>query len=210
MSSTPSPPPAPSSGDEPPTRRSGPSSTEPPSPGARPDTRSDASGAGAPATGASVAGASGTGEGNGARNADGNGDARPNTAWQWTLRVFAVIGAAGVLVSSAVAIWGLPAAVQSSEVAKQAEARERKKDKQDDAKEERLTVGPAIDIAAAEPNLYYGRRFAFAQRTTGTESLPDGGFMSKKYWAWFAKNKGLRVNEATFASPSFPSTGARW
>ncbi|MEU5580745.1 hypothetical protein ABZ791_29150 [Streptomyces huasconensis] len=172
---------------------------------ARPDTGSGASGAGASVAGTPATGASGNGEGNGARNADGNGDARPNTAWQWTLRVFAVIGAAGVLVSSAVAIWGLPAAVQSSEVAKQAEARERKKDKQDDAKEERLTVGPAIDIAAAEPNLFFSRyQFAFAQRTTGAERLPDGGFASEEYRAWFRKNKGLPVSEATVRVTIFP------
>ena len=118
--------------------------------------------------------------------------------------MFAVIGAIGVLVSSAVAIWGLPAAVQSSEVAKQAETREQNQDKQDDAKEERLTIGPAIDIAAGEPNLYFSRRYALAQRTTDAESLPDGGFLSHKYWAWFAKNKGLRVNEATVRVTIFP------
>ncbi|MFF5126617.1 hypothetical protein ACFY41_06685 [Streptomyces syringium] len=118
--------------------------------------------------------------------------------------MFAVIGAVGVLVSSAVAIWGLPAALQSSDVAKQAEAREQNKDKQDDAKEERLTVGPAIDIAAGEPNLLYGGRFALAQRTTNAQSLPDGGFLSDKYRAWLVKNKGLRVNEATVRVTIFP------
>ncbi|MEW2390144.1 hypothetical protein AB0933_17530 [Streptomyces venezuelae] len=118
--------------------------------------------------------------------------------------MFAVIGAVGVLMSSAVAIWGLPSAVQSADVAKQAEARERNKDKQDDAKEKRLTVGPAIDIAAGEPNLFYGGRFALAQRTTDAKSLPDGGFLSDKYRAWFVKNKGLRVNEATVRVTVFP------
>lgn len=181
MSSTP-PPSLPPPGNEPP--RSGSPSTEPSSPDPGPTrvgTRSAASG-----------------------DRDGDGNARPNTAWQWTLRVFAVIGAIGVLVSSAVAIWGLPAAVQSSDVAKRAEARERNKDKQDDAKEERLTVGPAIDIAAGDPNLHFSRRFALAQRTTNADSLPDGGFLSHKYWAWFAKNKGLRVNEATVRVTIFP------
>ncbi|WP_030794859.1 hypothetical protein [Streptomyces sp. NRRL S-920] len=118
--------------------------------------------------------------------------------------MFAVIGAVGVVVSSAVAIWGLPAAVQSSDVAKQAEARERNKDKQDDAKEERLTIGPAIDIAAGDPNLSFSHQFALAQRTTNAASLPDGGFLSDKYWAWFAKNKGLQVNEATVRVTIFP------
>ncbi|MET9549856.1 hypothetical protein ABZY36_31770 [Streptomyces sp. NPDC006627] len=115
-----------------------------------------------------------------------------------------MIGALGVLVSSAVAVWGLPAAVRSSEVAEQAEAREKNKDKQDDAKEERLTIGPAIDIQAGEPNLYFSRRYALAQRITNAESLPDGGFLSHKYWAWFAKHKGLRVNEATVRVTIFP------
>ncbi|MEV0253057.1 hypothetical protein AB0H82_02110 [Streptomyces sp. NPDC050732] len=115
-----------------------------------------------------------------------------------------MIGAVGVVVSSAVAIWGLPAAVQSSDVAQQAEARERNKDKQDDAKEERLTVGPAIDIAAGEPNLLFGGRFALAQRTTKAADLPEGGFLSDEYRAWFAKNKALRVNEATVRVTIFP------
>ncbi|MBB5108843.1 hypothetical protein [Streptomyces spectabilis] len=118
--------------------------------------------------------------------------------------MFAVIGVIGVLVSSAVAIWGLPAALESSEAAKQAETRERNKEKQDNAKEERLTIGPAIDIAAGEPNLEFSRRYALAQRTTNEESLPDDGFLSNKYWAWFAKNKGLRVNEATVRVTIFP------
>ncbi|WP_399935016.1 hypothetical protein [Streptomyces kanamyceticus] len=115
-----------------------------------------------------------------------------------------MIGVIGVLVSSAVAIWGLPAALQSSEVAQQAEARERSKDRQDDAKEERLTIGPAIDIAAGEPNLAFGGKFALAQRTTKAGSLPDGGFLSREYWAWFSKNKGLRVNHATVRVTIFP------
>ncbi|MYY84851.1 hypothetical protein GT044_26955 [Streptomyces sp. SID335] len=94
--------------------------------------------------------------------------------------------------------------MRSADAAQQAEDREQDKDKEDDAKEERLTVGPAIDIAAGEPNLLYDGRFALAQRTTDADSLPDGGFLSDKYKAWFAKNNGLRVNDATVRVTIFP------
>lgn len=136
---------------------------------------------------------------------NGAGEARRSLWWEWTLRVFAVIGAVGVVVSSAVSIWGLPAAVQSADTAQQAEDRERKKDQQDDQKEERLTVGPAIDIAAGEPNFFYRRYpLALAHRTTNSDGLPDGGYMSDRYRSWFVKNKGLPVSEATVRVTIFP------
>ncbi|MFE1271329.1 hypothetical protein [Streptomyces sp. NPDC058758] len=124
--------------------------------------------------------------------------------WEWTLRVFAGIGALGVVVASVVAIWGLPVAVRSADIAQQAEERERKKDQQEEEKEERLTVGPAIDIQSAEPNLFFGGPFAFPHRTESKEGLPKSGYMSEEYRTWFAENKGVPVNKRSVRVTIFP------
>ncbi|GGY95229.1 hypothetical protein CP967_06580 [Streptomyces nitrosporeus] len=129
--------------------------------------------------------------------------------WEWTLRVFAGIGALGVVVASVVAIWGLPVAVRSADIAQQAEERERKKDQREDEKEaeeeERLTVGPAIDIQSTEPNLFFsGGSFALPHPTESEEDLPEGGYMSEEYRTWFAENKGLPVNERSVRVTIFP------
>ncbi|MGW2657403.1 hypothetical protein ACWC1D_27555 [Streptomyces sp. NPDC001478] len=119
--------------------------------------------------------------------------------WEWTLRAFAGIGALGVVIASVVAIWGLPVAVRSADIAQQAEERERKNDQQEDKKEaeeeERLTVGPAIDIQSAEPNLFFrSGPFALPHPTKSLEGLPKGGYMSEEYRTWLAENKGVPVN----------------
>ncbi|MER5887527.1 hypothetical protein ABT160_27245 [Streptomyces sp. NPDC001941] len=115
-----------------------------------------------------------------------------------------MIGALGVVVSSIVAIWGLPAAIQSANVAQQAEDRERKKDKEEEEEERRHFVGPAISITADEPNLLYGGGFAFVRRTTEATGLPSAGFMTSEYVDWFTENKGVPIGERTVRVTVFP------
>ncbi|MGW2657568.1 hypothetical protein ACWC1D_28430 [Streptomyces sp. NPDC001478] len=119
--------------------------------------------------------------------------------------MFAGIGALGVVIASVVAIWGLPVAVRSADIAQQAEEREQKKDQQEDEKEERLTVGPAIDIQSAEPNLFFrSGAFALPHPTRSVKGLPKGGYMSEDFRTWLTKNEGVPVNERDVRVTIFP------